>query len=211
MKILGIDEAGRGCVIGPMVVAGIAVGNKGLKEFKKLGIRDSKKLTPKKRQELAGEIKNRALGFQLVLHQPKDIDKQSLNELDLQSIVDLIEKLQPEKAFFDVPTHPGGVNRFVQAVKLRISREVELIGENKADEKYPVVSSASILAKVKRDEVIEELKDEFGDFGSGYMSDPKTQFFLDECYQKNQNFPPIVRQKWSSVQRLKFQQLKLSQ
>jgi ribonuclease HII len=62
------------------------------------------------------------------------------------------------------------------------------------------------LAKVNRDRIIEDLKEEFGDFGSGYMSDPKTQKFLKDCYQEKQSFPPIVRHKWSSVQKFLVQQ-----
>jgi len=124
----------------------------------------------------------------------------------LQSIVKLIDEFQPAKAIFDVPTHPGGVRRFVQSVDLRIKQKTELIGENKADEKYPIVSAASILAKVKRDRIIEDLKEEFGDFGSGYMSDPKTQRFLKDSYQEKQSFPQIVRHKWSSVQKFLVEQ-----
>ncbi len=208
MKILGIDEAGRGCVVGPMVVAGVAATNLRIKEFGNLGIRDSKRLTAKRRRELAGEIEKRVLDFKLVLHQPEAIDLTSLNELDLRTIAELINQLQPEKAIFDVPTHPGGVKNFINSVRLRLSREVDLAGENKADEKYPVVSAASILAKVRRDEIIEELKKEFGDFGSGYMSDPKTQDFLKVCYEKNGGFPHIVRHKWSSVQKFLVEQQK---
>ena len=206
MKILGIDEAGRGCVIGPMVISAVLIKSKEIEEFRKLGVKDSKKLTPKRRRKLAKEIKRLAVDFRIMLHQPKEIDLTSLNELDLQSIVKLIDEFQPAKAIFDVPTHPGGVRRFVQSVDLRIKQKTELIGENKADEKYPIVSAASILAKVKRDRIIEDLKEEFGDFGSGYMSDPKTQKFLKDCYQNNQTFPPIVRHKWSSVQKFLVEQ-----
>ena len=78
----------------------------------------------------------------------------------------------------------------------------ELVGENRADEKYPVVSAASILAKVDRDRIIAELCEEYGDFGSGYPSDPKTQRFLREWFSKHHGFLPIVRRKWSTVKRL---------
>ena len=206
MKILGIDEAGRGCVIGPMAISAVLIKSKGIEEFRKLGVKDSKKLTPKRRRKLAKGIKRLAVDFRIMLHQPKDIDLTSLNELDLQSIVKLIDEFQPDKAIFDVPTHPGGVKRFVQSVNLRIKQKNELIGENKADEKYLVVSAASILAKVERENVIKKLREEFGDFGSGYMSDQKTQRFLKDCYQEKQSFPQIVRHKWSSVQKFLVEQ-----
>lgn len=209
MKILGIDEAGRGCVIGPMVISAVLIGNKSLKDIKKLGIRDSKKLTSKKREELAKEIKQRVLDFQIILHQPEEIDAGNLNQLDLQSIAELINKFKPDRAFFDVPTHPNGVSNFVDSVRLSIKSQVKLIGENKADEKYPVVSAASILAKVRRDEIVEDFKKEYGDFGSGYMSDLKTQSFLKTCYENHGGFPRIVRQKWAPVQKFMNEQLHL--
>ncbi len=206
MEILGIDEAGRGCVIGPMVIAGIVAKNSVIEEFRNLGIKDSKKLTSKKRVKLAGKIKQQVLDFKIVLHQPEEIDLVSLNELDLQAIVGLINKFNPDRAVFDVPTHPNGVANFIQSVQLRIKTKTELVGENKADEKYPIVSAASILAKMRRDEIIEELKSEYGDFGSGYMSDSKTQQFLKKSYRRNKQLPVIVRKKWAPAKRLLYQQ-----
>lgn len=206
MKILGIDEAGRGCVIGPMVIAGVVATNLRIKEFRNLGIRDSKRLSGKQRRGLAEEIEKRVLNFKIIFHQPEEIDLINLNELDLRSIAGLINKFNPDKAIFDVPTHPRGVANFIQSVRLRLDREVDLVGENKADEKYPIVSAASILAKVRRDEIIDDLKKEYGDFGSGYMSDVKTQQFLETCYERNKDFPPIIRQKWKSVQKFLVEQ-----
>lgn len=210
MKILGIDEAGRGCVIGPMVVCGVVATNLQIKEFKNLGIRDSKRLSGKQRRKLAEEIEKQVVDFKTIFHQPKEIDLISLNELDLQSIVGLINEFQPDRAIFDVPTHPNGIANFIKSVRLRLNGEVELVGENKADEKYPIVSAASILAKIARDKIISDLKKEYDDFGSGYMSDPKTDQFLKDCYQKNKSFPPIVRQKWSPVKKLIFKQQEIS-
>jgi ribonuclease HII len=79
---------------------------------------------------------------------------------------------------------------------------VRLVAENKADEKYPVVSAASIIAKVTRDSVIRELHGEYGDFGSGYPSDRRTVNFVIECYARMGGFPEIVRKKWLTVRRL---------
>ena len=223
MKILGIDEAGRGCVMGPMVVGGVAVDEKGLMELVGLGVKDSKKLSPKRREELAVGIKKIALGYELRRVEPARIDKTSLNLLDIEEIVFLIGKFSPDKVYFDVPTHPGGVGRFVEAVQRRLNlrsgvacralgvgdacvaatgADIELVGENHADEKYPVVAAASILAKVERDRIIAKLCNEYGDFGSGYPSDPRTQRFLRDWFSKYHDFPPIVRKKWGTVRRL---------
>ena len=234
-KILGIDEAGRGCVIGPMVVGGVAADEGSLAELEDLGVRDSKKLSPRRRGELEVEVKRIVLGYELRRVEPGRIDKASLNLLDIEELVYLIGKFSPEKVFFDVPTHPGGVGRFVGMVREclgpalnspksdfkglgsgRILGEPspwrpepdsfpsapELIGENHADEKYLVVSAASILAKVARDRIIANLCGEYGDFGSGYPSDPKTQRFLRKWFDEYGDFPPMVRRKWSTAKKI---------
>jgi ribonuclease HII len=76
---------------------------------------------------------------------------------------------------------------------------------HQADAIYPVVSAASIIAKVRRDELIEELKKELGiDFGSGYPSDPKTKEFLIKWGKKHSGkFPEIVRQSWQTVENIR--------
>jgi len=238
MKILGIDEAGRGCVIGPMAVGAVIFEEKELGFLKDLGVKDSKLLSREKREELYPQIRERAAFHKVRLVTPADIDEASLNQIDLQEIISFIAQLNPDKAIFDVPTNPAGVANFVKAVRLGLvdsspqektaqgktsgvgSAETPevgelgglgdtesgyslptLVGENKADEKYPIVSAASILAKVERDRVISELHKEYSDFGSGYMSDKRTQKFLCEWFAEHKDFPPIVRRKWSSVRK----------
>lgn len=211
MKILGIDEAGRGCVIGPMVVAGVVFKKENLLRLSDLGVKDSKLLSSSRRLNLVKEIEKQVEDEQVIIVPSGQIDKVSLNELDLQAVAKLINDFQPDRAVFDVPTHPQGVNSFVQATENRLDLKVDLIGENKADEKFLIVSAASILAKVKRDQTIEELKKEYGDFGSGYMSDSKTQQFLKAYYNENKDFPDVVRKKWAPVKRLLFEQQNLLQ
>ncbi|MEA2020317.1 MAG: ribonuclease HII [Patescibacteria group bacterium] len=234
MKVLGIDEAGRGCVIGPMAIGAVVFEESTLGCLEKLGVKDSKDLSPKKREELFPRIKEKANSFEVKLISPADIDEFSLNQIDLQQIIFFITSFKPDKVIIDVPANPDGVANFVKAVRLGLGEFVnkklphsqapgayadlpagkaglapgafsvagslpELIGENKADEKYPIVSAASILAKVERDRAIGALHKEYGDFGSGYMSDEQTQKFLREWFKNNRDFPPIVRSKWSSV------------
>ncbi len=224
MKILGIDEAGRGCVIGPMAIGAVVFEEKDLGFLEGLGVRDSKLISRKKREELYPQIKKKATFYKVNLVSPADIDEASLNQIDLQEIISFITKFNPDKVIFDVPTIPAGVANFVKAVRLGLvgRRPAEnesralgpalkpgfgesagpvLIGENKADEKYPIVSAASILAKVERDRVIKTLHKEYGDFGSGYTSDEKTQKFLGSWFKEHRKFPPIVRHKWSSAQK----------
>ena len=221
MKVLGIDEAGRGCVVGPMVVGGVVIDEADSEALFGLGVRDSKKLSPKKRGQLVPKILGIAVASELRLVEPGQIDETSLNLLDLDEIASLILKFSPQKVFFDVPTHPSGISNFVKSVRASLGgktrakgwgigagelAEVTLIGENRADEKFPVVSAASILAKVERDRIVSELREEYGDLGSGYMSDSKTQDFLRVWFEKFGDFPPIVRRKWSSVQKFLVKQ-----
>ncbi len=204
--VLGIDEAGRGCVIGPMVVAGVVVEENRLADLSGLGVKDSKLLSPSQRSMLVDKLEGLIKNKQIIIVPADQIDRVSLNELDLQAIARLINKFQPGRVIFDVPTHPGGIDAFVKAVEYQLQCSTDLVGENKADKKFSIVSAASILAKVKRDRIIEKLKEEYGDFGSGYMSDPKTQQFLKAYYDKHKDFPDVVRRKWASVKRLLFEQ-----
>ncbi|GAF82773.1 unnamed protein product, partial [marine sediment metagenome] len=167
-----------------MVVGGVVVDEVGLAALADLGVKDSKKLSPVRREELAPQIGEIALGYELRLVEPARIDETNLNLLDIEEIVYLICKFSPEKVFFDVPTHPGGVGNFVGAVRGKVSVGISLVGENHADEKYPVVSAASILAKVERDRIVSKLRQGYGDFGSGYLSDAKTQDFLRVWFEK---------------------------
>ncbi len=227
MQIMGIDEAGRGCVIGPMAVGAVLFEKNHLGYLKELKVEDSKLLSPQKREELYPKIKEKAIFYGVKLIPPSDIDDASLNQIDLQEIVSFIFEVRPGKVVFDVPANPAGVGKFVKAVRLGLER-VEgdkpglvanpgleefslpiIVGENKADEKYPVVSAASILAKVERDRVIKALHKEYGDFGSGYMSDERTQKFLKSWFNENKNFPPIVRKKWSPVKKFLEKQERL--
>jgi ribonuclease HII len=80
---------------------------------------------------------------------------------------------------------------------------VQVISEHQADRNYPVVSAASIIAKVERDHTIEELKCNYGDFGSGYMSDPKTKNFLYTLARKRGEYPDFVRRSWKPAKSAK--------
>jgi len=206
MKILGIDEAGRGCVIGPLVVAGVIIEEGRLRELVRQGISDSKKLSSERRAEFFSLITSQASFWAARQIPPVTIDENNLNLLESREIVSLIVEASPEEAIFDVPTHPAGVSNFVKSIRAYLSVEVSLRGENRADEKFPLVSAASIIAKVTRDQLIEELKERYGDFGCGYAHDPKTRAFLRRYFEKQGKFPPIVRRKWLSAQRFLIRQ-----
>lgn len=205
MKILGIDEAGRGCVIGPMVLAAVLVTQKSWDSLLKSGVKDSKKLTAKKRESLVEEIRSIALGMDTVIIEPKKIDeycsKKRLNVLEAEAAVDLIRMRAPNLVYIDAPGR-GGFKFKEQMETILNERQICIIAENHADDNYPVVAAASIIAKVTRDQAIDDLRNKFGDFGSGYPSDPKTKKFLQKLCQKNEPLPDFIRHSWSTVKRM---------
>lgn len=194
--ILGIDEAGRGCVIGPMVLCGVLIREKDILKLKEIGIKDSKLLKPKKREELSKKIKEIAKGIMIKRISPKMIDRYNLNFLELKNMAKIIEKLRPNILYFDCPVNQKGIEKYCEDLKNLLKKKnifLQIIGENKADKKYEVVSAASIVAKVERDRIIKNLRKKYGDFGSGYPADKKTIEFLKKYYH---HCLPIIRKKW---------------
>ncbi len=194
--ILGIDEAGRGCIIGPMVLCGVLIEEKDILKLKEIGVKDSKLLKPNKREKLAKKIKEIAKRIIIKRIPPKIIDKYNLNFLELKNMAKIIEKLRPTILYFDCPVNQKGIKKYCQDLKNLLKEKNffgKIIGENKADKKYAVVSAASIIAKVERERIIKNLKKKYGDFGSGYPGDKKTIEFLKKYYN---NCLPIIRKKW---------------
>ncbi|MEM3519964.1 MAG: ribonuclease HII [Candidatus Hadarchaeales archaeon] len=200
--IAGIDEAGRGPVIGPMVICGILLEENDLERLRLGGVRDSKLLTPKRRQALADFIKTVARKHLLLHVSPLEIDAaENLNELEAMKFAEIINSLKPSAAFVD-STDPNPSlfrERLLRYLKVR----PRLVVENFADRKYVQVAAASILAKVERDAQIERLRREHGDFGSGYPADPKTRDFLKRWIEEKGDLPPFVRKSWETIKKLK--------
>ncbi len=197
MKVVGIDEAGKGPVIGPMVVCGVLCDESDLPKLEKLGVKDSKKLKPERRKELAEEIK-KICKICLIKVTPEEIDKSdNINDLLRESYIKIIEKLNPDLVIVDSPdVKPERLKDFLENMTGR-----KVISKHKADEEFVIVAAASIVAKVERDVEIERLKQEYGDFGSGYAGDPKTIKALREWIQSGK-IPHIVRKRWRTVERL---------
>ena len=184
--ICGVDEAGKGPVIGPLVVAAVAVKN--AKDIQDLGVKDSKQLNPIKRKELSNIIKDK-FDYTIEIIEAEKVDeyrKQNrLNDLNREAFEKLISKLNPNVAYVDA----ADVNehRFGKQIKEKLTNEndTDIISMHKADEKIDVVAAASIIAKEAREEEIRRLKKEIGDFGSGYPSDERTIKFLKTFYADN--------------------------
>lgn len=207
MLICGVDDAGRGSVIGPLVIAGVLVNKNKLSSLIKIGVKDSKLLSPKKRESLALEILKIVKDHRIIKVSPREIDKVSrgkklhrLNRLEARVMASIIRELKPDIAYVDASDVLP--ERFRQHIAEELPFKIEIVSEHKADKKYPVVSAASIIAKVERDREIEKLREEYGDFGSGYASDPKTIAFLRKWIENNDSYPEFIRKSWKTVKKL---------
>jgi len=203
--VLGIDDAGRGPVIGPMILAGCLIDEKTGVEFRKLGVRDSKQLTRRRREFLEKIIKEKAKDFELVLLYPDEIDRKNaegikLNELEAIAAAKIINKINKGrrkiKVILDCPS--TSIRKWSDFLKTHINNlsNLEIVCEHKADRNYIAVSAASILAKSERELEISKLKEKYGDkIGSGYSSDPLTQKFIAKNARKHKE---IFRKTWST-------------
>ena len=211
MAIAGVDDAGRGPIIGPLVIGGILISEELIQTLRGMGVRDSKLLTPMARTNLSGKIRDLASKVSLVEAQPKEIDEvvlhggrlKKLNFLEAKMMAEVINQLGPEEAYVDA----SDVNeeRYGETIVEFLIPElkgIKMVSRHHADRTYPVVSAASIIAKVRRDEAVEVLRNEYGDFGSGYMTDPKTLKFLREWRKSHKEYPPFVRLSWKTIKEL---------
>jgi ribonuclease HII len=208
--ILGIDDAGRGPLIGPMVLAGCLINDKTEAEFQKIGVRDSKQLTPKRRDFFEEKIKEKAEDYETVLKYPEEIDRKNaegikLNELEAIASAKIINKLNKGdkkiKVIIDCPS--TSISKWTDFLKTQIKdlSNLEICCEHKADRNHVAVSAASILAKNKREREVSKLRKKYGEgVGSGYPSDPKTKKFLAKNAKKHHD-KGIFRKTWSTWKR----------
>jgi ribonuclease HII len=206
MLIAGIDEAGRGPVLGPMVMAITVIEKEKEEKLKKLGVTDSKLLTEKKRMELLPKIKKIVNEFNSISIQAKEIDefmlRKSLNELEAMKAAQLINSLKtiPELVLIDSPDLIEA--NFEKRIQKYLNKKIKIISQHKADLNYLIVGAASIIAKTERDEEIKKLKKKFGEIGSGYPGDEKTILFIKTHLKKNNCLPDCARKSWNTSKRL---------
>lgn len=204
--VCGIDEAGRGPVIGPLVMVGVVVDERDGEKLKSMGVKDSKLLTAAHREKLSLLIRRMVKDLKVLIIPPEEVDAAvlsssiNLNWLEALKSAKIINALKPDKAILDCPSpNCRAYKEYVQNHLDPSLRGITLIAEHKADVNYVVVSAASILAKVIRDDEIEKLKARVGvDFGSGYMTDPLTQQFLKTHADEHAVF---LRKSWTSYTR----------
>ena len=208
MRMAGVDEAGRGSVIGPLVIAGVSVEENDLPKLVDIGVKDSKLLSPQKRETLATQIRKLALNCHVVFLSPVEIDHvvetgkrlHRLNRFEAQSMARVIAVLKPDVAYVDASDVIA--DRFGEHIAENLDFNLKIVSEHKADITYPIVSAASIIAKVERDQAISNLQKKHGNLGCGYPSDSNTINFLGNWIRKFGSYPDFVRKSWKTSKRV---------
>jgi ribonuclease HII len=207
-----VDEAGKGSVLGPMVIAAVGVSSENV--FAKVEVADSKLLSPKVRERLYITIRKRfrVATIRIDAHEIDEIRTgMTMNACVARAHAQAIDKLSPAIAYVDA----CDVNafRYADMVKSHLETSCEVVSEHNADQTFKVVSAASIVAKVTRDRAITALSKKYGEIGSGYPSDPVTIAFLSAYIDEHKCPPPIARKSWKTVTAMlgKKQQSQLSQ
>lgn len=196
----------KGPVLGPMVLCGVCFRLKDLDFLSQIGVKDSKKLSPKKRSELAIKIKNFCYSHEIQIVSAQEIDQRtksriSMNRLEELKIACILNKLRPDIIFIDAADVNEG--RFGASISNLLEyTPKKIISKHKADDLYPIVSASSIIAKDLRDKLIRDLINKHGDFGSGYPSDPKSIEFLRNWIKSKKNIPYFARKSWETTKKI---------
>lgn len=209
MLICGIDENGRGAVIGPLIITGVIIEKNDINKLKEIGVRDSKQLSKEKREKLYEKIEEIAKEIIVLRVFPEKIDKLrkngvSLNEIEAMKTGEIINYSNADVYYIDsLTTKP---EKYKEKILKYVSREPvpRLIVKNYLDETNPVVSAASIIGKVERDKEIDKIaRIENLETGVGYPHDEKTREFLKRIYKKYHGYPNYVRKTWITAKEIK--------
>lgn len=209
MKLVcGIDEAGRGPVLGSMFIGGVIIPEKRLEEIEEKGLKDSKKLSDSRRRELEPFIRDKCEKCNVIEVSADEIDQlrqiMSLNVVEINCFVETIKELEPDRALIDLPEPDG--KKFAAKIRKKLPErlsDIEIIAEHGADDTYPIVSAASIIAKNAREDHVESLRKKYGrDFGSGYPHDMEATGFIEEFYRREGEFPNEARESWSTCEKM---------
>ena len=201
MKICGIDDAGRGSMIGPLVIAGVSIEKRNLKKLKAIGVRDSKKLTPKKREILYKKIIKIVDSYYVVRITPQVIDRSvinhNLNHLEARNMAKIVLKLKSQISYVD--SCDVDYKRFGKEIS-SLSSNARIKSYHHADSRFVSVAAASIIAKVSRDRSVKRLNKNF-ELGSGYPSDKKTVHAVKKILSKKKTMP-FIRMSWKPIQKI---------
>ena len=198
--VAGVDEAGRGPIVGPLIIAGVLINEEDSARLKTMGAKDSKLLIHKKRIQLSKEILKIAKNHKILVVHPDEIDHAvqghdglNLNWLEARKTAEIINYLRPDKAIVDCPS-PNIRSYTIYLRKFLNNPNIELVVEHKADKNFYVVSAASIIAKVAREQEVEKIEKKIGQkIGTGYMSNHQCQEFVKKNFDKH---PELFRKSW---------------
>jgi len=202
VQICGIDEAGRGSMLGPLVIAGISLDKRKLKKLSSIGVKDSKKLSPELREHLYKKIIEIVDDYYITKISTRSIDasvkKHGLNHLEAKYMAKVVSKLNSDTSYVDsCDVNPRRFGKEISA----LSDNHKIKSYHHADSKFVIVSAASILAKVTRDRVIAKLRKSHN-LGSGYPSDSVSVKFVTKYYKINHVMPSFVRKSWKPIRRI---------
>ncbi len=204
MLIGGVDEAGRGSIIGPMIVAGVSIDESKIAKLKEIGVRDSKQLTPQAREKLYDEIVSIVDYYHIHTVKPTEIDshvlQKGLNRLEARVMAQIISKMMVDEVYVDCcDTNPERYKEHIVAHLKSTSHNLKIHSMHHADSINVVVSAASILAKIRRDLEIQKIKKRYHDIGSGYPSDERTMIFIRNWVQMKKTPPAFARRSWKPL------------
>jgi len=204
-RVVGIDEAGRGSVLGPLVVAAFCCPEDRVESLRDTGVRDSKLLSPERRDRVYSQLGDIGELTSVALP-PRTIDRYvrwgGLNELELETFAGLIARCAATVAYVDA-CDPNA-ERFGRRLETLVGNGTRVISRHKADRDFPIVSAASVVAKVRRDAAMDRLRTRAGEsIGCGYAHDPETQACVERHARDGGRVPPWMRRSWETVQRVK--------
>lgn len=206
LLIGGVDEAGRGALVGPLIVAGICIKSSRLLELVKIGIKDSKLLTANRRRSMIPKLIDHAECICICKLTPADVDygviNSSLNLLEAQAMAAVIENIFAYTVFVDsCDVNPVRYRKSVSEF-LCINRPKKIVSLHHAEAANVAVAGASIVAKVMRDYEMSRIREQYGEMGSGYPSDKKTIKFVRDWMGKNNIPPSFIRKSWKPMRTL---------
>ena len=204
----GVDEAGRGSIIGPLIIAGISVRDSKMSELSKIGVKDSKKLTKKLRTNMFFSLVDLADSLCIYKIDCDEIDDNvflnKLNKLEAEAMAAVINNLHVDEVYID--SCDVNQERYRECVKCRlVSYNTKLYSMHHADQLNLVVSAASIIAKIIRDNEIQAIRSIHHAIGSGYPSDEKTMYFIREWVKKYKNAPSFARKSWRPLRMMLYE------
>lgn len=195
---VGVDEAGKGPVLGSMFVAAVRADPGDIPE----GVDDSKRLSGPRRREIDTQLREQADAISVVEIPVERIDDPDtdMNELTVAGHARALSPVVGENCEYYLDAGDTNAVRFERRVEDRLDAPVDILAEHGADERYPVVGAASIVAKVARENHVSTLESEYGEVGSGYPSDETTRTFLEEFVTERGHLPSCARTSWQTSQ-----------